>query len=169
VLASGTATKTSSNQMQDVFVNLAAGGLLLNANDLFVIEVQGNGSGASLTGSFIAPPGPPLYPEPMFLNGPGCYLNCGYRIAFKTYLTQPITSVCFGNGVNFPCPCANSGGPGRGCQNSASTGGALLSYSGSSTPDTLVLSCGGELPTSLTVFLQGTACAASPACSSAST
>jgi hypothetical protein len=162
VLASGTAVKTSPNQTQSVFVNLAAGGLLLNVNDLFVIEIQGNGTGAYLTGSHISPPGPPLYPEPLFLNGPGCYGDCGARIAFQTYDTQPISSTCFGNGVNFACPCSNSGAPGRGCQNSASTGGSLLTSSGSTIPDTLVLTASGELPTALTIFLQGTSMSPTP-------
>ena len=64
---------------------------------------------------------------------------------------------CFGDGSSGACPCANSGGAGRGCENSASTGGALLAASGSSHPDELVLTSSGELPSALSIFLQGDA------------
>lgn len=67
----------------------------------------------------------------------------------------PGTGFCFGDGTETPCPCGNSGSVGRGCQNSSTTGGALLTASGTSSPDTMVLSASGEKPTSLTIFLQG--------------
>ena len=69
----------------------------------------------------------------------------------------PITSFCAGDGSSTLCPCANLGAAGRGCENSASTGGALLVGSGSLNPDALVLSVTGELPTALSIFLQGDA------------
>ena len=62
---------------------------------------------------------------------------------------------CFGDGGSAPCPCANSGVAGHGCDNSGSTGGARLDRSGSTVPDTLVLTQSGELPDSLSIFLQG--------------
>jgi len=64
---------------------------------------------------------------------------------------------CFGDGSGAACPCLNSGTTAHGCQNSAGTGGALLTASGATTPDTVVLHASGELPTSLTIFLQGNA------------
>ena len=64
---------------------------------------------------------------------------------------------CFGDGTIAACPCANYGASGRGCENSASTGGAVLAASGSSHPDTLVLTSSGELPSALSIFLQGDA------------
>src|SRR5689334_2034118 len=39
-------------------------------------------------------------------------------------------SGCEGDGSLAPCPCANNGQSGHGCQNSAGTGGALLTASG---------------------------------------
>jgi hypothetical protein len=68
------------------------------------------------------------------------------------------TSFCFGDASAGPCPCGNNGSPGRGCQNSASTGGALQSGSGNASlaADTLVLTSTGELPSALSIFLQGT-------------
>ncbi len=69
------------------------------------------------------------------------------------------TLFCFGDGSTGDCPCGNNGAAGHGCENSAATGGALLSASGtpSLANDTLVLSTSGELPHALSVVLQGTA------------
>jgi len=53
-------------------------------------------------------------------------------------------------------------GPGRGCDNSANTGGALLSSAGTTNPDTLVLTSSGELATVLSIFLQGDVSLATP-------
>jgi hypothetical protein len=68
---------------------------------------------------------------------------------------EPANAYCFGDGTIAACPCANSGAAGRGCENSASTGGALLTASGATYPDTMVLRTSGELANALTVFLQG--------------
>ena len=67
---------------------------------------------------------------------------------------------CFGDGASAPtiaCPCGNSGQPGRGCENSATTGGARLVATGTTSPDELVLHASGMLPTALAIFLQGDA------------
>ena len=74
-----------------------------------------------------------------------------------TVLNPTITSFCFGDAASAaPCPCGNVGMTGRGCENSASTGGAALAASGSTTPDTIVLTSSSQLPNSSTFFLQGT-------------
>jgi len=66
------------------------------------------------------------------------------------------TPFCFGDGTLVTaCPCGNNGLAGRGCENSASTGGAVLSASGLVGNDTVVFTSSGELPTALTIFLQG--------------
>jgi hypothetical protein len=57
------------------------------------------------------------------------------------------------------CPCANPpSGPGRGCDNSAGTGGAILSAAGVAylSADSLVFTTSGEKPTATSVLLQGT-------------
>lgn len=59
--------------------------------------------------------------------------------------------------VTTPCPCGNTGSAGRGCNNSQSTGGARLDVTGGTNPDTIVLAVTGELPTALSIFLQGNA------------
>jgi glucose/arabinose dehydrogenase len=67
------------------------------------------------------------------------------------------TTNCFGDGTTpTPCPCSNAGAVGRGCENSALTGGARLEGYGDPQLDEVVLSSAGELPTSMTLFLQGT-------------
>jgi Tol biopolymer transport system component len=71
----------------------------------------------------------------------------------------PPVPFCSGDGSSGACPCGNSGATGHGCENSASTGGALQSATGTSllSNDTLVLTSSGERPTALSIFLQGTA------------
>jgi hypothetical protein len=73
-------------------------------------------------------------------------------------VATPFTGFCFGHGsLPMPCPCLNFGFIGRGCQNSAGTNGAELIAGGTTVPDTVLLRALGELPTSLTVFMQGQA------------
>ena len=62
------------------------------------------------------------------------------------------------------CPCGNPpAGSGRGCDNSASTGGAILSAAGGTylSSDSLVFTTSGEKPTATSVLLQGTTLVAS--------
>ena len=69
------------------------------------------------------------------------------------------TVFCSGDGSGAACPCGNSGGAGNGCENSAGTGGARLTASGvaSLSADTAQLTSSGELPTALSIVLQGDA------------
>ena len=59
--------------------------------------------------------------------------------------------------VTTDCPCANPGAPGHGCANSASPLGAVLSTSGSTAADDVVLHAQGLPATAPTLFLQGDA------------
>jgi Tol biopolymer transport system component len=65
--------------------------------------------------------------------------------------------LCFGDGTAGACPCSNAGAAGNGCENSAATGGALLTASGvaSLAADAVQLHASGELPTALSIVLQG--------------
>ena len=65
---------------------------------------------------------------------------------------------CFGDGTGAACPCANSGAPGHGCENSSTTGGAHLGASGAASlaADSVVLTSSGEKPTATSVLLSGT-------------
>ena len=83
----------------------------------------------------------------------------GVTDAFVRSCTIAATPFCFGDGTGAACPCGNSGALGHGCENSVSTGGALLSATGQSSlsADTLVLVSSSELPTALSIPSQGTA------------
>lgn len=74
-----------------------------------------------------------------------------------------IVSFCGGDGTGAACPCGNSGALGHGCENSASTGGASLTGSGSSSlsTDTVQFQTTGELPSALSIVIQGNGAAAS--------
>jgi hypothetical protein len=74
-----------------------------------------------------------------------------------TFPPTPFTGFCFGDASVAPCPCLNSGLNGHGCDNSASTGGAMLVGSGAASlaADSVTLTSTGELPTALTIFSQG--------------
>src|SRR6185295_15802199 len=76
--------------------------------------------------------------------------------AYRTH-TAGTSAFCFGDGTGGTCPCGNTGATGKGCDNSIATGGAQCSASGTTSPDTIVLTATGELPSALTVFLQGDA------------
>lgn len=77
--------------------------------------------------------------------------------AFVRDRAASLATFCFGDGTGAPCPCGNDGAPGHGCQNSAATGGAILGFAGAASlsEDTLVLTSAGELPSALSIFLQG--------------
>ena len=75
---------------------------------------------------------------------------------------SPATALCAGDGTQGACPCNNNGLSGHGCENSASTGGSLLTATGTANPDTVVLTSTGELPTVLSVFIQGDGALAVP-------
>lgn len=66
-------------------------------------------------------------------------------------------SFCSGDGSGTPCPCGNSGAPGRGCANSVQPSGARILALGtpSVAADTLVLA-GDGMPDSSALYFQGT-------------
>jgi len=78
-------------------------------------------------------------------------------VCYDFYPFGTITPFCFGDGSGAACPCANSGATGHGCQNSATTGGAVLEVGGvpSLSTDTLLLTSSDELPHAFSIFLQG--------------
>jgi archaellum component FlaF (FlaF/FlaG flagellin family) len=67
------------------------------------------------------------------------------------------TPFCYGDGTAVACPCGNTGVANRGCQNSASTGGAALTGAGvaSLANDSVQLTSSSELPSALSIVLQG--------------
>jgi hypothetical protein len=71
------------------------------------------------------------------------------------------TSLCDpGSAGLVACPCANPpSGPGRGCDNSAITGGAILAAFGGTylSSDSLTFTTSGEPPTAFSIVMQGNA------------
>jgi len=88
--------------------------------------------------------------------------------AVKTYTATgsagPMTSYCSpGLAGVLACPCANpASGANKGCDNSSSTGGAVLNAAGNASllSDTVVFTTTGEKPTATSIVLQGTATSA---------
>ncbi len=71
---------------------------------------------------------------------------------------SPGIDTCFpGTGTRVPCPCANPGVLGKGCDNSSATGGARLDASGRASlqTDTLLFTTHDGTPTGTSVLLQG--------------
>ncbi len=66
-----------------VFADLSAGNLVVSAGDTYVLELQGDGNGLWLNGSYA--PGGALYPEPLHLNG-SQHADGFWRIGFETYM-----------------------------------------------------------------------------------
>jgi hypothetical protein len=90
----------------------------------------------------------------------GGFFNVGgimpsYKIARWKRCPGPIDATCPGDQTLEQCPCQNYGTSGHGCENSAQTGGASITWFGGTSPDTLRLVSSGELPSALTIFLQG--------------
>jgi len=66
-------------------------GLDFQVGQTFVIEVQGAGTGLQVWSSYVDPvDGPALYPEELYLNGPGCYWDCNFRMSFRTWMLDDI-------------------------------------------------------------------------------
>lgn len=100
--------------------------------------------------------GESLYAAGNFQHVGGNISSIGFA-RWNDTCTHSIDPFCFGDGSYAPCPCSNYGSLGHGCGNAASASGALLSASGSTNPDALVLSSSSESTTSTSLFLQSDA------------
>jgi hypothetical protein len=87
--------------------------------------------------------------------------NHQYDVFVHDRAAAGFTSLCDpGQGGVIACPCGNpAGGPGRGCDNSAGTGGARLEAAGIAylSLDTLVFTTSGERAGALSILTQGNA------------
>ena len=88
-------------------------------------------------------------------------LLCGYRISAFDRDATGFTSLCHpGESGVRACPCGNPpAASGRGCDNSAATGGAFLTAIGAAylSSESLVFTTYAEKPTALSVLMQGDA------------
>ncbi|MBK7875355.1 MAG: hypothetical protein IPJ77_06335 [Planctomycetes bacterium] len=101
-------------------------------------------------------------PVRMELSGLDAFtLRGNFLLRADCQLPNPGNSFCAGDGldpnVTTPCPCGNTGGPGRGCANSVNPQGALLVATGSPLPDTMQLQGSGMPATVSCIYLQGNA------------
>jgi hypothetical protein len=92
----------------------------------------------------------------------GSFLSAGAGIPSQgvaKWITcqDQIAAVCGGDGTFAQCPCGNYGSIGRGCNNSAGLGGARLGWTGTTSPDTLILHSDFEPQTASSLFLMGDA------------
>jgi YVTN family beta-propeller protein len=76
----------------------------------------------------------------------------------SSHACGPGDPFCFGDGsLATACPCGNTGVAGRGCANSqAGSMGSWLYATGSTSPDSVVFTASAELPSALSIILQGT-------------
>jgi hypothetical protein len=92
-------------------------------------------------------------------SGPFQFVDRHWKFRLLGNCSGGTAPFCLGDGsLSTPCPCANTGLTGRGCNNSINTGGALLTSAGTTVPDTLVLTSSNEIPQALSIFLQGDGC-----------
>jgi hypothetical protein len=104
-------TKATSSSQEHVFVNMTSANIQMSAGNSFVIELQGNSTGCGMSGTYVPPPGVPAYPDFLFLNGPGCFADCGWRVGFETYVI---------GGASTPTVYCTSGTTVHGCTASIS-------------------------------------------------
>ena len=83
----GTATTTIGGSVWErAFFDTTSANLQFAVGDVFVLQMQGTATGGGIRGDYQAPPNQPPYPEDLFLNGPGCYADCGWRLGFNTWM-----------------------------------------------------------------------------------
>jgi Tol biopolymer transport system component len=84
----------------------------------------------------------------------------GVQDVFLRKVLVPYSSFCFGDESTLatPCPCANTGEIGHGCENSKTTGGGLCFAEGTASvaSDTIAIHAFGLPHSSVAIFLQGT-------------
>lgn len=83
VLVDDLATKATSDT-ETLFVDMQGANITFAVGDVFVMEMQGN-ENVWLIGSYVPPPGTPLYPEPLFLNGQ-LFVDDHWRFGFDTFM-----------------------------------------------------------------------------------
>ena len=148
-----------TNEIDDVFVHDTSTGETTRASvDSF--GEQATVFAYSLFGSdwpSLSADGSSIAFESYATNLVPCDTNQDFDVFVRERGPTPLLSFCAGDCAAAPCPCGNQGPPGRGCENSAGTGGARLDAAGiaSLSADTLVLECSGESASARTFFLQG--------------
>jgi Tol biopolymer transport system component len=154
-----------TNGVTDVFVRDRVGGTTLRV-DVDSLGGQTNQTSDLAGRKAMSPDGRFVVFESYASNLVPGDTNGAVDVFVHDVLGSPnFTSVCDpGVAGVLPCPCANPpAGPGQGCDNSAATGGAILSAAGgtSVSSDSLEFTTSGETPTALSVVMQGSSFVAS--------
>ncbi len=92
-----------NNGNELMFIDVTSANIMLNVNDSFVIETQGNDTGAGLVGNAY----PPGYAEPLYLNGPPCFADCQWRHGFNSYMLRGGCPSDFTATKSGSCPGSN--------------------------------------------------------------
>jgi hypothetical protein len=90
-----TVTKTGSSAQQ-ILIDASGANITLVYGEPFVIEAQGNNTGMNLTGNYVAPPGSPMYPEPLYRAG-HVHSDGGFRFGFETWMLAGTVPPCYAN------------------------------------------------------------------------
>ncbi len=150
-----------TNGATDVFVR----DLLSGTTERVSLATGGAQGNADSTWSFVSADGRFVAFQSDATNLVAGDTNAATDVFIRDREATGSTSLCDPGAAGvIACPCSNPpSGTGRGCDNSAATGGASLAASGSAylSMDSLVFTTSGEKPTATSVLLQGTAHAAS--------
>jgi Tol biopolymer transport system component len=144
-----------TNGTSDVFLR----DQLLGATRLLSVDGAGNqGNAASSVAIALSPDGSVAAFDSEATNLVAGDTNAFMDVFVRVPGTLTVTAFCFGDGTQAsPCPCGNDGSAGRGCDNSAATGGALLALTAIADPDSASLTASALGSSSLAIFLQGDA------------
>ncbi len=146
-----------TNGVSDIFVHDRLSG----STERVSISTAGAQGDQSSTNDAISADGRFVAMSSNATNLVGGDTNAVADVFVRDRFASGFTSVCdAGLAGVIACPCSNPPvGPGRGCDNSSSTGGAILSASGVAylSMDTLVFTTNAEKPTATSIVMQGNA------------
>jgi MYXO-CTERM domain-containing protein len=142
----------------EAFVDMTAANIVLATGTTFVMEVQGGGQGTWCNGTYVAPPGAPAYPGPLYEHSNPYN---GWRLGFETYmLVCPQGNACDdGNG----CTTNDTCGPSHTCAGAPVVCSALDACHEAGSCDPATGLCSNP------AALDGTACDDADACTQSDT
>jgi len=162
------AAVAGGNFTANVTITATAGTLVVTplGSSATITPLAGNQSTPTAQAGTIAPSGGnlqlsiPINSQFAFTDsGSGTSGSITVTGTVHAHVAVPMVTLCDpGQAGVLACPCGNPpSGSGRGCNNSAATGGAQLSASGTAAiaGDTLHFTTSGELPTAFSILLQG--------------
>lgn len=149
-----------SNGVEDVFVHDLVTGSTRRVS-LTTAGTEGNGASyiatVSRDGRFVAF-------QSLATNLVSGDSNGTWDVFLRDLGAAPPYQFCYGDGIGgTSCPCGNNGAASHGCANAANAAGALLTTTGTTTPDTVALTCTGMPASVSSIFLKADATSSIPA------